>query len=725
MGQVGGREKLDEIYFVQKVKLGQGSFGTVWRAKHRKSGITVAIKQMDKASMPKRGVKRQDIEREVTMMKACSHEYITKLYDTFEDQTSIYLALEYCDGGDFGDKVRELGPVIKEEDTAEWMRQMCEALNHLHVKGICHRDIKPDNFMVLGDSTLKLSDFGLAVHLPQGGILTDKCGTPAFMAPEQHMMPVHSRGYGFPVDMWAAGVSMYMIIFGGRHPFLNRRNELDQRQMLEGKLDFTDTSSVAAQGLGLFGLGETIQKFSEPARSFCKQLVQVNQASRLTASNALRMAWLNSGRRVAEQKRKLTEGSPSNAEAAGRGDSRPRAGSARGDAPSPMGYPQGDGRTPKGTGKGPSERFGMEAPKAPQPGLPPRGDAPNGQSESVQIRRELEKENEKLKQSQAQLEAQLAEVKKQNKDFRTQRTKEIAAQEVPREAVQRESPVTLMASTAPRLLPPGTKCRYEPTSSTQYPFLPAVIQGFNDLDCTYNLDVRPHAQPSRISPAKEITAEQAWPRGTLVNYFSQQREQQGAGQSSMPAVVKSFNEMDQTYNLDIRDHADCDRIRVRAIPKEAAEAADPGLTSAMMRPALEKRNTKKLDSQEAGKLAEEVLETDAAAADAEVQVLGRHARIGQGFWCHIPEHDLFAPVVAVRGGIAELDISGSMTELKLEALRAPKEERLAWPKGTEVMYYSGSLCKWIIAHIEGFNRANCTYNLDVRQEADPEKVRPR
>lgn len=723
MGQVGGREKLDEIYFVQKVKLGQGSFGTVWRAKNRKSGITVAIKQMDKASMPKRGVKRHDIEREVSMMRACSHEYITKLYDTFEDQTSIYLALEYCDGGDFGDKVRELGPVIKEEDTAEWMRQMCEALYHLHSKGICHRDIKPDNFMVLGDSTLKLSDFGLAVHLPPGGILTDKCGTPAFMAPEQHMMPVHSRGYGFPVDMWAAGVSMYMIIFGGKHPFLNRRNELDQRQMLEGKLDFTDTSSVAAQGLGLFGLSETIQKFSESARSFCKQLVQVNPASRLSASNAVRVAWLSSGRRVAEQKRKLTEGSPSDAEAAaGKAESRPRARSARSaqsDAPSPMGYPQGDGRTPKGAGKGPSERFGMDAPKAPLP-VPPKGGAPK--SESVMIRQELAE----LKQSKAELEAQLVEVKKQNKDFRTQRTKELAAQEAaPREAVHRESPTTLMAASAPRLLQPGTKCRYEPTSSTQYPFLPAVIQGFNDLDCTYNLDVRPHAQPSRIAPAKEITAEEAWPRGTLVNYFSQQREQQGAAQS-LPAVVKSFNEMDSTYNLDIRDHADCDRIRVRVIPKEAGEAADPGLTSAMMRPGIEKRNTKPLNGQEVGKLPEEVLETDATINDAEpVEVLGRHARIGQGFWCHIPEHDLFAPVVAVRGGIAELDISGSMTELKLEALRAPKEERMAWPKGTEVMYYSGSLGKWIIAHVEGYNRGSSTYNLDVRQEADPEKVRPR
>jgi len=224
---IGGRAQLDEIYFMQKVKLGQGTFGTVWRAKHRGNGNTVAMKQMDKANLPRRGVSRKDIEREVSMMQACNHENITKLFDTFEDNTSIYLALEYCDGGDFGDKVQEVGPVIKEEETAEWMRQICAALHHLHGKGICHRDIKPDNFMVAQDHQLKLSDFGLAVYLPQGNILTDKCGTPAFMSPEQHQMPKRSNGYGFPCDMWAAGVSMYMIIFGGKHPFLNSRGALD------------------------------------------------------------------------------------------------------------------------------------------------------------------------------------------------------------------------------------------------------------------------------------------------------------------------------------------------------------------------------------------------------------------------------------------------------------------------------------------------------------------
>ncbi|CAJ1435200.1 unnamed protein product, partial [Effrenium voratum] len=101
------------------------------------------------------------------------------------------------------------------------------------------------------------------------------------------------------------------------------------------------------------------------------------------------------------------------------------------------------------------------------------------------------------------------------------------------------------------------------------------------LKCTYNLDVRPHADPYRISPAQDVSAEQAWPRGTLVFYKSEQMEKQGAA-APMAAVILSFNESDQTYNLDIREHADCDRIRVRVVPKEVREVSEPGLTSAMI-----------------------------------------------------------------------------------------------------------------------------------------------
>jgi len=108
-GAAGGNAKVEDRYYKQKIKLGQGSFGTVWRAVDRTNERVVAMKELNKAEMPKRGVTRDDVKREVELMKAVKHENITILYDTFEDREFISLALEYCDGGDFGDKVKERG----------------------------------------------------------------------------------------------------------------------------------------------------------------------------------------------------------------------------------------------------------------------------------------------------------------------------------------------------------------------------------------------------------------------------------------------------------------------------------------------------------------------------------------------------------------------------------------------------------------------------------------
>jgi len=272
--------KLEDRYYLQKVKLGQGSFGTVWRAVDRQSNDVVAIKQLDKAAMPRRGVRQQDIEREINVMQAIHHENVTRLLDTFVDQKSIYMALEYCDGGDFGDKVKERGLAVSEHEASEWMRQILSAIGALHSKGICHRDIKPDNFMVAGEA-LKLADFGLALFLPRGRLLTEKCGTPAFMSPEIHMLPRQSRGYSNLCDLWAAGVTMYMLMFGGRHPFVDdSKKQLQEKRLLAGTLDF----SVLQGFLGGIGLGEG--RFSESARRLCKRLGEPDGSRRASAEEA-------------------------------------------------------------------------------------------------------------------------------------------------------------------------------------------------------------------------------------------------------------------------------------------------------------------------------------------------------------------------------------------------------------------------------------------------------
>jgi len=722
-GAVLGKAAMDDTYFVQKVKLGQGTFGTVWRAKHRINGKTVAMKQLDKATLPRRGVTRKDIEREVSMMQACSHENITKLFDTFEDETSIWLALEYCDGGDFGDKVKEVGFAIQEPDVAEWMRQISAGLAHMHSKGICHRDIKPDNFMVAEDNTLKLTDFGLAVFLPQGQLLQDKCGTPAFMAPEQHQMPKRSQGYGFPVDMWAAGISMYMVMFGGRHPFLNSRGGLDDALLLNGTLDFSNSSSVAAKGLEFFGLGAALPlRFSEAARGFCKQMVLPHPGQRLTARDATRNPWLNIGKRPPARPSPRQERTPSPDASSPSGPSAP--------GRAPGGYPVAQGSpTHGGTGSAGLRMYGMPngSSSAPVANMAAAEEAEVWRAQAI------EDQNRKLQEERRQLQRELEQEKNQHQALQKQRTKEHM------QTSQERSSASDIPGQAPagRILPVGCRCKYEPSSSSQYGMLPAVVEGYNDSDGTYNLDVRQHAAPERIAPVSDASVREAWPKNVLVSYHSD------SVKKWLPAVTKSFNDSDGTYNLDLREHADCDRMRLRrgtgfssgseppSDPSVTAAAAgagsrglsgfrDPSATEAPRNGGLDRKVT-------AANLADLDLEAMAAAAGSVLGV-GSANKVGPGDWGMVSETGL-VQLLSLQNGVVGVEIGGQgglPSQFKVEELRAPRESRFAWAPGTWVSYQSSSAGGlWIDATIDSFNSHNCTYNLDVRQEADPDKVRPR
>mmetsp|Transcript_24276 Transcript_24276/g.76322 ORF Transcript_24276/g.76322 Transcript_24276/m.76322 type:complete len:556 (-) Transcript_24276:101-1768(-) len=555
MGQSLSQARLDDRYYLQKVKLGQGSFGTVWRAVDRHTNSVVAIKQLEKAAMPRRGVRKQDIEREINVMQAVSHDNITQLLGTFEDHSSIYLALEYCDGGDFGDKVKEKGLGLQESEAAEWMRQIISAIGSLHSKCICHRDIKPDNFMVHGDQ-LKLSDFGLALFLPRGRLLTEKCGTPAFMSPEQHKLPRFSQGYTNLCDVWAAGITMYMLMFGGRHPFLNSSQQLDEKRLLQGSLDFT----VAQGFFGGFGLADA--RFSEAARRLCRKLVEPDLAKRTSAEELRSDPWLAMGGR--------RHSGEAPAPRAGRSPA-PLADGRRARSANPLspvdavaGGAQGD-EVSRGQSWWPFGAADENArPNSQVQETPAKG---SGETEA-ELHKRIEALEEQVRgfkeQNESQWEAlvhgkkvmqQLVQEKQKLADFhRLSEVDEggvngIASPQAPLDAAHRV------------VLQVGTRCRYN--SSSWSGWMPAVVQGFNESDSTYNLDVRQHAKPENISPASDVPASEAWPPGTLVHYES------STVRHWLPAVIRSFvegtNGGEGTYNLDVRECAQVDRMRLRLL----------------------------------------------------------------------------------------------------------------------------------------------------------------
>jgi len=289
MGQT--QTKLEDRYHLQKVKLGQGSFGVVWRAVDKANQEVVAIKQLDKSRMPKRGVSREDVEKEIGIMTACRHRNLLGLLATFEDDRYVSLALEYCDGGDFGDKVKERGQNLEQEEAVAWMHDIASGVAALHAKGICHRDIKPDNFMVKGEpgsQCIKLADFGLAVFLPPGRrqLLTLKCGTPAFMSPEVHLLPGFSRGYSLPCDIWAVGAVLSMLMHGGQHPFMDSNGQLDTNCLLSG--------TVVSEGLFNGLVLRQGSSFSDEARQLRRKMLDTNPEARPSAEDVLRSPWFRS-----------------------------------------------------------------------------------------------------------------------------------------------------------------------------------------------------------------------------------------------------------------------------------------------------------------------------------------------------------------------------------------------------------------------------------------------
>lgn len=291
----GACESVGERY--EKVgRVGQGTYGVVYKARDRETGEYVALKRCIPHHESSDGFPLTTL-RELHALKVCSrHPNVVELLTVAVSTSGVFLVFEYCPQ-DVAQILDRYYPKYKASpfDGAQvkvLMKQLLSALEFCHQHSLLHRDMKPSNLLYDGSGTLKLADFGLSRHVSNR--LTPNVVSLWYRAPELLLQQGHSS-YGFAIDLWAVGCVFGELLQG--FPLLDGSNETEQVEKLSaclGQPPYGDIPSVMPSKKSSYDLWDRFEYLSADGLSLLTKLMEYRPRNRWTATQALASAYFTS-----------------------------------------------------------------------------------------------------------------------------------------------------------------------------------------------------------------------------------------------------------------------------------------------------------------------------------------------------------------------------------------------------------------------------------------------
>ncbi|XP_008806408.2 calcium-dependent protein kinase 2 [Phoenix dactylifera] len=268
-------EDVRSFYTLGK-ELGRGQFGVTYLCTEIATGKRYACKSIAKRKLLSAN-DREDIRREVQIMQHLTGQAnIVEFKGAYEDRHSVNLVMELCEGGELFDRIIAKGH-YSERAAATICRAIVNVVHICHFMGVMHRDLKPENFLLATKdegAMLKATDFGLSVFIEDGKVYRDIVGSAYYVAPE-----VLRRNYGKEIDVWSAGVILY-ILLSGVPPFWAETEKGIFDAILQGYIDFES---------------DPWPSISHSAKDLVRKMLTQDSKKRITSAQVLEHPWIREG----------------------------------------------------------------------------------------------------------------------------------------------------------------------------------------------------------------------------------------------------------------------------------------------------------------------------------------------------------------------------------------------------------------------------------------------